>query len=515
MKKVFIAILIFIFPVHMAHSYELVELPIKNSDKIVVKFMFRNGSISDPQGKEGLTSLVASLVIDGGTADKTSSEIKSLAYPMAARYYASVDKEVTVFTFEFHVDHADKFIGLLTQLITRPRMDEADFKRIKSNQANYVNQVIRSSSDEEFSKVGLENFYFKTTPYQHLVSGTTSGLESITLADAKQHFQKYFTSMNVMVGIAGRYSESHLEHILTAIKKDLPREQPKIIPVTPAKITDGIAVHIISKEKAGGSAIFTGSPLPINRSSDEFAALMIANSWLGEHRKSYSRLYQKIREQRSMNYGDYSYIEWYDNGGSNMLPQPGVPRTQNYFSVWIRPVQTAEALKKQYPELKDIRVGHAHFALRMAIRELNLLVENGLSKEDFELTRDFLKSYMKLYVQTPAKQLGFLMDSRFYGRTDYIAEMDKLLSNVTLEEVNNAIRKYWKDMPMTICVVTDESEAGPLKESLLKNSPSPMSYSNALRESLPKSILEEDEVVAVYPLNVKSVEIISDKEMFR
>ena len=39
----------------------------------------------------------------------------------------------------------------------------------------------------------------------------------------------------------------------------------------------------------------------------DVAALMVANSWLGEHRKSYSRLYQKIREARSMNYGDYSY----------------------------------------------------------------------------------------------------------------------------------------------------------------------------------------------------------------
>ena len=29
---------------------------------------------------------------------------------------------------------------------------------------------------------------------------------------------------------------------------------------------------------------------------------------------------------QSMNYGDYSYVEWYENGGSNMLPVPGVPR---------------------------------------------------------------------------------------------------------------------------------------------------------------------------------------------
>ncbi len=50
-------------------------------------------------------------------------------------------------------------------------------------------------------------------------------------------------------------------------------------------------------------------------------------------------------------------------------------------------------------ELKDIKIGHAHFALRMAISELNKIIENGLSKEDFEATRTFLRSYIKLYVQ--------------------------------------------------------------------------------------------------------------------
>ena len=94
--------------------------------------------------------------------------------------------------------------------------------------------------------------------------------------------------------------------------------------------------------------------LGITRADDEFAALMVANSWMGEHRKSYSRLYQKIRETRSMNYGDYSYIEWYDNGGRFQLPPSGVPRSSNYWSIWIRPVQIAQQLRAQYEELADV-----------------------------------------------------------------------------------------------------------------------------------------------------------------
>jgi zinc protease len=216
-----------------------------------------------------------------------------------------------------------------------------------------------------------------------------------------------------------------------------------------------------------------------------------------------------------MNYGDYSYIEWYENGGANMLPVSGVPRSSNYFSVWIRPVQIAKQLKQQYPELSEVKIGHAHFALRMAFFELGKLVRDGLSRENFEATREFLRSYSKLYVQTPEKQLGFLMDSKFYSRENYISELDDLLANLTLEDVNNAIRKYWQTDNMFVTIITDKSEAEPLAKSLRQNLQSPMSYSNLVREGLPKEILADDKLVADLKLNVTSVKILDSKDTFK
>ena len=288
-------------------------------------------------------------------------------------------------------------------------------------------------------------------------------------------------------------------------------------PVTPSKANEasGIEVEIISKQGAFGSAIFTGAPLAITRADDEFAALMIANSWMGEHRKSYSRLYQKIRQTRSMNYGDYSYIEWYSAGGSNQLPPSSVPRSSSYWSIWIRPVQIATQLKGQYPELADISIGHAHFALRLAIREFDLLIKNGMTEEEFEATKTFLRSYTKLYAQSPAQQLGWLMDSKFYGRNDYLAELDTLLEKATLEEVNASLRKHWQTENMFVTIITDESEASALASSLIDNTASPMSYSDLVKSGLPKEVLAEDDEVANYPLNIKKVTIVQSADTFQ
>jgi len=495
-------------------AHDLVELKKSTSNKVVIKYMFNVGSMMDPEGKEGLSMLTASLISDGGSTQYTKSEIDDLLYPMAASYYASVDKEVTVFTFEVHRDFIDSFYEIAKGLLYTPAFDENDFNRIKSNQQNYVDQIIKASSDEEYSKMALEDLLFRGTSYQHMIMGTSSGVNGITLDDAKEFYKKYFTKDNLLIGIAGNYDENFKNKLLLD-KEQLPVLQFTLPEAPEISMPDGLQVEIIEKENALGSAIYAGYPLDITRADDDFAALMVANSWLGEHRKSYGQLYEKIRRTRSMNYGDYTYIEWYENGGRVQLPLAHVPRHSNYFSLWIRPVQIGDQLKAQYEELGNIDAGHAPFALRLAIREIDMLANKGISKEDFELTRQFLRSYIKLFIQTTEKELGFLMDSHFYGRENYIAELDELLANLTVEDVNEAARKYFQVDNMYVCIVTDDSETAALSENLMKNKPSPMSYSNLVKEGLSEDILKEDEEVAAYKLNVKSVDVINSQDTFK
>lgn len=495
-------------------AQEVVELKQPNAAKVTIKLMFKNGSMSDPAGKEGLTFTTASSISQGGTGDLSFSDIQEKIYPMAARYNSSVDKEVSIFTFEVHKDWLDQFYPIITGLILNPSFNQADFERVITNQQSYVDQVIRASSDEEYSKKALEDFLFRGTNYQHMIQGKSESVKSITLQDVEDHYKKFFTKNNLMIGIAGNYTDEFLEKLKSDLEK-LPDTDPKLPNTPEIDLPEGIDVEIIAKEGAFGSAIFLGYPVSITRADDDFAALMVANSYLGEHRKSYGKLYQMIREQRSMNYGNYSYLEWYDNGGGNMTPPPGTPRSSNYFSIWIRPVQIAKQLKSQYDELKDVKIGHAHFALRMALREVDKLIKNGMSEEDFENTRDFLRSYVKLYIKSPSDQLGYLMDSKMYDREDYISDLDTLFANLTLEDVNEAIKKYWQIDNLKITIITDTSEAENLAESLRTNAPSPMSYSEIVRAGLPEKILVEDSEAENFLLNIKSVNIVDSKDTFK
>ncbi|MDX1460171.1 MAG: insulinase family protein [Xanthomonadales bacterium] len=497
-----------------AQAVNLTELPLENANKVVFKVRFSNGSISDPEGLEGLTYATATMMAQGGAGGMSYAQIQDRLYPWAASYDVLVDKQVTTFTFQVPTDFVDEFYPIMRAIVLKPNFDERDFSRIRSQQQNYVDQVVRASSDEDYSKFALENQLFRGGNMAHLVQGRSASVYSISLDDVKAHYARAFNRHLVSAGLAGRYDAALKSRFLEDLAQ-LPDSEFRPPEPSLPRQPEGVEVEIISKQGAFGSAIFTGAPLAITRADDSFAALMIANSWMGEHRKSYSRLYQKLRETRSMNYGDYSYIEWYHAGGQYQLPPSGVPRSSNYWSIWIRPVQIASQLREQYEELSHVEIGHAHFALRLALREFKLLIERGMSEEDFEATRTFLRSYSKLWAQSPAQQLGWLMDSKFYGRSDWLAELDSLLAKVTLEEVNAAIRLHWQTDKKFVTIVTDSSEARPLAASLISNKPSSMSYSNLVREGLPHAVLQEDAAVATYPINVRRVTIIDSKDMFR
>jgi zinc protease len=223
---------------------------------------------------------------------------------------------------------------------------------------------------------------------------------------------------------------------------------------------------------------------------------MIANSFLGEHRTFNGRLMIRMREVRGLNYGDYSYLEHFVQAGGSTFPRPNYARSQQYFSIWIRPVQHQ----------------HRHFALRLALWELDRLVRDGMTQEEFERTRTFLKNYSNLWAQDQSRRLGYQMDSRFYGTDDFLSTLSKKLDAVTLADVNAAIKRYLRADRARIGVVTKDADA--FLRDLITNQASPMTYD---AEGIPADVLAEDAAIAVYQLNInrEKSKIVDVEEMFK
>jgi len=471
-----------------------VLMPVAADPNVAFKLWFKAGSQNDPEGKEGLAALTADMLAEGGTKEHSYDEILAALYPLAAGYSGSVDKEMTVISGTAYREAAGGFYPLFLDAVLNPGFRDDDFQRLRSRSIDALEKQLRYSSDEELGKAALYGTVFAGTPYQHLDLGTVAGLKAITLEDVQKFYDTYYTRDNVTVALGGAYDDGVLDRLLADLQR-LPEGTPETVAAPTPQPIQGRQVVLV--EKPGEStAISFGYPIDLHRGSREYYALWLANSWLGEHRNSVSHLYQVIREARGMNYGDYSYIEVFPQGGRRSMPPTGVGRRQQIFEIWIRPV----------PEERAV------FALRAGLRELDKLIATGLSQEEFDMQKKFLSKYVAQFATTTSQRLGYAVDDRFYGIEDgHLNRFRETIADLTRDEVNAAIRKYLQSEDMVIAMVTENAEA--MKKTLVDGKPTPIDYGELAK---PKDVMKEDKEIERYDLNIKAsnVRIVPVDEMF-
>src|SRR5262249_28389518 len=267
---------------------------------------------------------------------------------------------------------------------------------------------------------------------------------------------------------------------------------------SPAKVAgrkpEGIEVEILQKETRA-TAISFGHPIDVVRSSPDFPALALARAWLGDHRSSSSHLFQRIREVRGMNYGDYAYIEAFPRGMFRFFPDPNLGRRAQIFEVWIRPVVPV----------------NAHMAIRIAVWELRKLIDRGLTAEEFETTRDYLMKNVFVMTATQDQQIGYALDSKWYGTAEFTAYVREALKKLTVADVNAAIRRNLSGSNLSVVIVTKDAEG--LKRQLLSDEFSPIQYDG----EKPRELLDEDKVVGALKLDIRpeKVKVTPVDEVFR
>jgi zinc protease len=472
----------------------IVLLPVPSDPTIAFSISFGVGSQDDPVGKEGLAYLTGQMVADASTEANAYDAILEALYPIASSYSARVDKELTTITGRTHRDNVEVFFGLLTDAYLRPAFAASDFERIKNDTINYLENTLRFSSDEELAKAVLTDAVFAGTRYAHPIEGTLAGLRSITLADVSEFYRTHYTAANATLGLAGGFDDAlvaDFEATLAELPVDVAPGDPA---VEPAAI-EGTRVVLIDKEGADASISF-GFPLDVKRGERDFYALWIANSWLGEHRNQAGQLFKVIRGVRGLNYGNYSYLEAFPEGGRRQMPPVNVARRQQLFEVWIRTLPNEQAL----------------FALRAAINELDNLIQGGMTDEEFELTRAFLDKYVLHFAETMSERLGYALDDRFYDvpAPGHLARFREMLADITRDEVNAALQRYLRADNLVIAIVT--GDAAGLRDALVADAPTSVSYATPQ----PDEVLAEDETIAVVPLNVAAerIEIVPVERVF-
>ena len=140
-------------------------------------------------------------------------------------------------------------------------------------------------------------------------------------------------------------------------------------------------------------------------------------------------------------------------------------------------------------------------ALRIALYELGKMGQNGLAKADFEATRDYLMKNVYVMTARQDQQLGYALDSRWYGIGEFTEHMRNALRALTAEQVNAAIKRHLTSQNLSVVIIA--KDAAGLKSALVSDAPSPIRYDG----EKPKALLAEDQVIGGLKLHIPAASV--------
>jgi zinc protease len=465
-----------------------------DSPLIDVNFLFYTGAAADPAGKKGVAALTARMLTQGGSQTRSYKDIQKGLYPLAGRFSSQLDKEMMSFTGRVHKDNATQWYELISDQLLNPGWREDDFKRLKKELIDGIKSGLKSSNDEELGKEVLYSELYQGHVYENFNSGDLSDLEAITIEDVKAFYSSQLTQAKLNVGITGAMPSALKAQLMTDLTV-LPVGDEKRLTIAKAPVLKGHHATIIEKS-AKSTAVSFGFPIDTIRSDKDWAALWLVRSYFGEHRSSNSYLYKQIRQARGMNYGDYSYIEYFPRGMYKTKPDANLGRSSQIFQVWLRPLRSNN---------------DAHFATRAALFELDKLIKNGMSEKDFQSTRNYLTNYAPQLVASQDQQLGYALDSEFYQTQEFVKYVRGQFEKLTLADVNRVI--YENLQTDDIHYVFISGDGKDMEKRLLSEQVSPLKYNS----DKPAELLKADKIIESYKLTLpsKNVEVIAVDKVFK
>ena len=452
---------------------------------VAFRIVFQGGSADDPAGKEGLTALAASMVAESGTEKLTFGELSKKLYPFASSVSVSVDRDETVFSAEVASESLDAFYPLLRDVLLTPRMDKESFERLRARAQSGLVDELKGGNDEELGKEALEAVLYAGHPYGHPAVGTERGLAALTLDDAVAQKKRVFCKERVVLGVAGGYPEGFDRQVgqdLTALP---PCDGARAVLPAPKKTT-GLKVTIVDKPSADSTAFSIGNTSELTRAGEDFPAAYFFASFMGLHRQSAGVLYNRLREARGFNYGDYMYPEYFEQEGWGRFPLPNIARRQQMMSIWLRPVKPQNGL----------------FALRGALYFYRQKLAQGVPDEEIARFRGFLSRYIGLEQQTPSRRLGYALDDAAYGlAVPHVERLRTAWGGLTSARLKDVLARRFTGTDLTIVIVAKDGAA--LKKALVKGDKSPPTYD----APKPKEVTDEDRLIEALPLGLKDDDV--------
>lgn len=381
------------------------------------------GSLHDQQGKEGLNSLTASL-LEQGTTKRTATQIADEFGQLGSDLSPAGGVDYTMVTTDGLSQYKEKLLDLFADSVMHPVFATGELERKKSQTIAALTKLVDNPT--AFADAMLEKETFGPHPYSHPVIGEISALRKVNQAAVKAQYEKFYVPGNAMLAIYGQIDDAFKAQVEKVFSSWQAKEVPKVSWST-AQSSDPAKIKLYSKAGLTQAQVRLGQ-IGFERTAPDFLAARIGNVVLGG--AFASRLNQKVRDDLGLTYSISSAFDARKEKG---------PLEVSTFT-------------------RNDKVGDTIKNTKIVLEKFE---KEGISETELNASKALLTGQFPASIETVDRYAFNLLILKYYGVPEtYLSRFLENVKAVTLDQVNAAIKKYYKAGNYKVIVYADEKLVG-------------------------------------------------------
>ncbi len=373
----------------------------------------RMGDVKSLMNKAMVSQLTASM-LDKGTKTMNRQQIKDEFDKLKAKVNIYGSQGTVNASIQTTKENLPAVMKIVTEILKNPAFDANEFDKLKNEELASIEE---QKSDPQ-AQVGtaysrhLNPYSKEDVRYVYTIDEELEAIKTCNLEDVKKFHSEFYGANAATVAVVGDFDEAVIKDLVGkefgVWKSKMPysRLEQKYNDVQAANI------NIETPDKAN-SMFLAGCNLKIKDSDPDYAAILMGNYILGGGFLN-SRLATRIRQKEGLSYGVGSQFS------ANSEDQSG---SFTAYAIYA-------------PENRD--------KLEVAFKEeIEKMLKDGFTEKELTDAKSGLLQSRKVSRSQDNTLAGMLNTMLNLGRTlDFTAELEKQIENLTVDQVNAAMKKH-------------------------------------------------------------------------
>jgi zinc protease len=391
---------------------------------VAMRGSLRAGTHFEPKEKPGLARITAEM-LKRGTLRRGKLELAGALESVGADVEFDTDAFAVQITARSLAEDFPTLAATLAEMLREPSFPADELEKLKQQTVAAIREQQSDTSWRAYERLTQTLFDEHNPFYTHAGERLVESVSSITVEDVRGFYEKFYGGRTLILSVAGDVRVREAVRVLAdALEGFGGPERAEVEVADPEPPESARREFVLVRDKANVDVLL-GTAAPLRRDAPDYYAAVLANRALGESTLS-SRLGLQVRDAEGLTYGIASRFR-----------APSLAAGPWYIAVSVNP-------------------GNVERAIASAMGVLGEYVEHGIRPEELDDEKSSAIGSFKVSLSTNAGLARALWNSEFYRLgLDYVERYPELIGRVTVEEVNAAIRKYFRPERLTVVIAGD------------------------------------------------------------